>query len=83
MMHKIFLILYFLFTFFTVEVFTQNYSHVSGNWIRVDTSGPSYRLNSSLVYDIDGERVILFGGVTVTNLSLGDTWVWNGSTRYI
>ncbi len=33
-----------------------------------------------MAYDAATGNVVLFGGADVTGHSLGDTWIWNGST---
>src|SRR5207244_6355634 len=52
---------------------TQLVPPVSPPGRRFDTQG--------MAYDPRSKTVALFGGITVTQTVLGDTWTWNGKTR--
>jgi RHS repeat-associated protein/uncharacterized repeat protein (TIGR01451 family) len=55
-------------------------------WTQRATTGPSLRANASLAWDGVNHRMILFGGYQDSadpfggDVSLNDTWAWNGST---
>ncbi len=54
-----------------------------GSWSEVATTGPSPRIEASMAYDPASGQVLLFGGVTLNDVSgtvLGDTWAWDGHT---
>ena len=51
------------------------------SWVpRTVTPSPSARNASPLVYDASRGGSVLFGGYDGTNVPLGDTWRWNGSS---
>ena len=48
-------------------------------WQKVDTQGPSARIQHHMVFDNVSGRVILYGGNNAENGILGDMWAWNGT----
>jgi cysteine-rich repeat protein len=52
------------------------------NWLPITptTTPPAVRAHHGLTYDPVRNRVVLFGGVGAGNVSLGDTWEYNGTT---
>ena len=58
---------------------TWAYDPIANTWTNLNPSGnrPVARTNSSMVYDPDSGKVILFGGMDVAFLMLGDTWVYD------
>ncbi|MBA2540404.1 MAG: hypothetical protein H0V17_12260 [Deltaproteobacteria bacterium] len=41
---------------------------------------PAARNQARMVYDVENQRVVMFGGVVdISGTSLADTWVWDGS----
>lgn len=51
-------------------------------WQFIPSSGPPVRELSSAAYDTRRNRVVLYGGMGLTNREnrYGDTWEWNGKT---
>ena len=49
------------------------------SWTRVAIVGPAPRSDHTMVYDSVRNKVVLFGGLSITGASLNDTWEWNGS----
>lgn len=52
------------------------------NWTQVTptTTPPPVRANYGLTYDPLRNRVVLFGGIGASNVLLGDTWEYDGTT---
>jgi hypothetical protein len=48
-----------------------------GTWSQHLVTGPSARAQCAMAFD--GDRVILFGGVTPSNPVLDETWAWDGT----
>jgi hypothetical protein len=46
-------------------------------WTQIGDFGPSLRLGAQMSYDSARDRIVLFGGDT--NVSLGDTWEFDGN----
>lgn len=42
-------------------------------------TSPSGRFKAAMAYDPATKQVVLFGGATLANGVLGDTWTWNGA----
>lgn len=52
----------------------------NGQWQEISSSQkPEARSGHSLVYDTNGDQLILFGGKNDAGDFLADTWSWNGS----
>jgi hypothetical protein len=50
------------------------------DWHEVSSTGPSTRIQASMVYDSDRKVTVLFGGMdTASGDALSDTWEWNGT----
>ena len=47
-------------------------------WTRVDSTGPSPRMDIAMAYDAARDRVVLFGGNGINAARLTDTWEWDG-----
>lgn len=47
-------------------------------WTRVDTGPPPVRRGAMMAYDSLRKRTVLFGGAGPGNMSLNDTWEWDG-----
>jgi Galactose oxidase, central domain len=43
-------------------------------WVQVQDMGPPPRRWHSMAYDTERDRVVLFGGILLTNTNYGDTW---------
>lgn len=52
---------------------TWEYDPVANTWTELTTSGPPARAFSTIAYDEQGEKIVLFGGYGAEGL-LGDTW---------
>ena len=53
------------------------------NWVNkqiAPANSPPMRFTHSLAFDLVRGQVVLFGGSNLSTPSLGDTWVWNGSS---
>jgi hypothetical protein len=50
-----------------------------GTWLLISESGPIRRFHSPAVYDSTRDRIVLFGGNTVSSGVQGDTWEWDGA----
>jgi len=59
------------------------YDYASNNWTELTPSfGPARRLNYAMAYDSDSQRIILFGGNSITaGWELADTWVYDYQTN--
>lgn len=70
----------------TVFADTWAYDANAGEWTELTpVSGPPGRTTHAMAYDADSDRIVLFGGVGVSEGSfseLGDTWAydWNDNT---
>jgi hypothetical protein len=54
------------------------YDYAGDNWEKVSTQNkPPVRYWHDLVYDTDGQRIILFGGSQGGGNDLGDTWIYS------
>jgi hypothetical protein len=50
-------------------------------WTRTSVGGPVARAEAAMAYDSARDRLVLFGGYTITDsgrVRLGDTWEWDG-----
>ena len=57
----------------------------SGQWALLSPgTSPPARSGAAMVYDAAHNNIVLFGGTSITNGTLGpdlnDTWIWNGAT---
>lgn len=51
---------------------------VTGNWVEQSPSqSPPARSGAGVAYDEARGEIVVFGGDDVSNLDLGDTWVWD------
>jgi hypothetical protein len=51
-----------------------------GGWSSLAVAGPSARGAAAFAYDSMGGSGLLFGGMTGTNVSIGETWSWSSGT---
>jgi hypothetical protein len=51
------------------------------DWTRVRASGPSSRIDTSMVYDSVAGKLIMFGGYDQTMAPAGDIWEYDGATK--
>jgi N-acetylneuraminic acid mutarotase len=59
------------------------YDYATNNWIELTPAvGPAVRLSFAMVYDPDSQRIILFGGNSITaGWELDDTWIYDYQTN--
>jgi len=48
------------------------------DWLKRQVSGPPGRVATGLAYDVDRQKVVLYGGLAPTS-AYSDTWEWDGS----
>lgn len=58
---------------------TWEYAPATATWTQRVVTGPSARRNAVMVFDRANLVTVLFGGDTGST-TLGDTWIWNGTT---
>src|SRR6187549_3658789 len=59
-------------------VFADTWEWDGSAWLQRQVTGPSARWGHAMAYDVDSQRIVLFGGRGIAGL-LGDTWEWDGS----
>jgi len=60
----------------------QTSAQLCEDWTHVDTVAPEARLGHAMVYDSDRQTIVLHGGFTTVDptlgyIAIGDTWEWN------
>ena len=50
------------------------------NWTRINSIGPSPRIQFAMDYDVSRDRVVVFGGVSPKPEYLDDVWEFDGKT---
>ncbi len=65
------LLIFYLFLFNTLA---------ASNWVEQSlTTNPPARLSATMAFDPNSGELLLFGGLTFSDILLNDTWLWNGS----
>lgn len=67
-----------LFGGFNGTVLSDTWTWDGSNWTQIHTvTNPAARAGHAMTYDHANDKIVMYGGIDVTNTTLAETWTWN------